>query len=505
MQHATAWLKRALFGTLALPALAFSAQAQTVFINEIHYDNVGGDVAEGVEIAGPAGTDLSAYTIYLYNGADGKTYTPTTVLSSTIADQQNGYGTVNFAISGIQNGAPDGLALVKDDTTVVQFLSYEGSFTASNGPAKDLLSTDIGVSEQPAPDEGLSLQLTGTGQVYTDFTWSGPVAATPDAVNAGQTFRAAVVTPTERISPIVDSLVTNCDGTYTAYFGYFNRNSSTVTVATGANNRFSPLPQDRGQTTEFLAGRQRKVFAVSFSGPGNLVWTLKSPNGQQSTATAGPGAALPATGCACQNPTLPSYAGGYVLNSAGTRAFVQVEVPEGGLSFQFYNTHNLVVGAPEASVEGGVLGGVTQTGATFTFTSASPATVFFPIERADPEVARVSFFLKVTDACQQTVDVDPAFALAAGADEALVTALGQARPNPTRDRAVIDYSLAEAGRVRLVVYDVLGREVATLVDGQVEAGAHEATFEGGSFPSGVYVYRLVAGATTRTGTVTLAR
>ncbi len=35
--------------------------ASTIFINEIHYDNTGGDAGEGVEIAGPAGTDLSGW------------------------------------------------------------------------------------------------------------------------------------------------------------------------------------------------------------------------------------------------------------------------------------------------------------------------------------------------------------------------------------------------------------------------------------------------------------
>ena len=41
----------------------------SVWINEFHYDNAGGDVAEGVEIAGEAGTDLSGYSIVLYNGS----------------------------------------------------------------------------------------------------------------------------------------------------------------------------------------------------------------------------------------------------------------------------------------------------------------------------------------------------------------------------------------------------------------------------------------------------
>ena len=48
--------------------------SQTVFINEIHYDNDGVDVGEAIEIAGPAGTNLSGWTLVLYNGATGAVY-----------------------------------------------------------------------------------------------------------------------------------------------------------------------------------------------------------------------------------------------------------------------------------------------------------------------------------------------------------------------------------------------------------------------------------------------
>ena len=171
-------------------AQAFSLNPATVFINEIHYDNAGTDAGEFVEIAGPAGTDLTGWTIELYNGSGGARY-DSDVLSGTIPDQQNGYGTVSivYPSNGIQNGAPDGIALV-NGTTVVQFLSYEGSFTATSSTANGLVSTDIGVAETGGASEpaGLSLQLTGTGTTYQDFTWQGPADDTPGAVNTGQTF-----------------------------------------------------------------------------------------------------------------------------------------------------------------------------------------------------------------------------------------------------------------------------------------------------------------------------
>jgi hypothetical protein len=70
----------------------------------------------------------------------------------------------------------------------VQFISYEGSFTAVGGPAAGLTSTDIGVSESSSTPVGFSLQLTGTGSEAADFTWTSPTDDTPGAVNNGQTF-----------------------------------------------------------------------------------------------------------------------------------------------------------------------------------------------------------------------------------------------------------------------------------------------------------------------------
>ncbi len=159
----------------------------SVFINELHYDNSGADTGEGIEVAGPAGTDLSGWSLVLYNGSNGTVYN-TVNLSGALPDQDNGFGTLAFFIAGIQNGAPDGVALVDNSSAVVQFLSYEGSFTAAAGPAAGMTSTDIGVAEGSSTPAGESLQLTGTGTVYEDFTWGGPVANTFNAVNSGQSF-----------------------------------------------------------------------------------------------------------------------------------------------------------------------------------------------------------------------------------------------------------------------------------------------------------------------------
>lgn len=171
---------------LVAPAYGLPGTDSTVFINEIHYDNAGADQFEGVEIAGPAGTDLANWSLAFYNGTNGAVY-DTVLLSGILSNQQNDYGALWFPVQGVENGGPDGIAFVDDVGTVIQFLSYEGEFTATDGPAAGIQSTDIVVSEEGSP-VGDSLQLTGAGNTYGDFTWVGPIPSTYGQPNVGQIF-----------------------------------------------------------------------------------------------------------------------------------------------------------------------------------------------------------------------------------------------------------------------------------------------------------------------------
>jgi hypothetical protein len=78
-------------------------------------------------------------------------------------------------------------------------------------------------------------------------------------------------------------------------------------------------------------------------------------------------------------------------------------------------------------------------------------------------------------------------------------------PNPFNPSTRIRFSLDEASRVVLRVYDVLGREVATLRDGEMEPGWHEVEFDASGLASGIYVYRLVAGNRSESRKFVLSR
>ena len=83
--------------------------------------------------------------------------------------------------------------------------------------------------------------------------------------------------------------------------------------------------------------------------------------------------------------------------------------------------------------------------------------------------------------------------------------LEQNYPNPFNPRTTIQYGLPAPGEVRLTVYDVVGREVAVLVEGVVDAGVHQIDFDAGLLPSGVYFYRLDTPARTLNRTMILLK
>jgi hypothetical protein len=100
------------------------------------------------------------------------------------------------------------------------------------------------------------------------------------------------------------------------------------------------------------------------------------------------------------------------------------------------------------------------------------------------------------------IDNSGAFKYSQEAQIAIVTpevfALNQNYPNPFNPTTVISYQLPISGYVSLKVYDMLGREVMTLVNEVKSAGHYSINFNASAFSSGIYFYRITAGTFTQT-------
>lgn len=124
-----------------------------------------------------------------------------------------------------------------------------------------------------------------------------------------------------------------------------------------------------------------------------------------------------------------------------------------------------------------------------------------------------------TDRGYEVADGDTVFAVQWGSCEAIGTSTGEMDdatlprrfelrpnyPNPFNPSTTISFALPRAAHVTVQVFDALGRPVTTLVDERKTAGTHRVPFEASGLPSGVYLYRLEAGAFTDTRTLTFIR
>jgi 5'-nucleotidase len=227
----------ALAAAPAAPA-ATAAAPTTPFVSEIHYDNAGTDTGEFVEVQLPPGGSSAGLSVVLYNGSGGGVYDTDALPAVTAPADAPAVAVVDYPSNGLQNGAPDGLALVQG-TTVLEFLSYEGTLTATNGPAAGRTSVDIGVAESGSDAAGMSLSKRldpATGS----YAWQAPAASTEGTVNPPlgaqpppvPDLPIAAIQGTGDTSPYVGRTVTT-EGVVTAaypvggFYGYFLQTQGT--------------------------------------------------------------------------------------------------------------------------------------------------------------------------------------------------------------------------------------------------------------------------------------
>jgi cysteine-rich repeat protein len=165
-------------GVVAWLLGAQAATAQSVLVNEVHYDNDGADVGEFVEIIGGAGADVSGWSIVPINGNGGAEYSPYTFPASTFLDSN---GLISVAIVGLQNGSPDGIVICDNTGAFVSGVSYEGSFAVTAS------ATCPGAVGQNLPDIGTESSTSPVGNSISscpDGSAPATFVATPESPGA---------------------------------------------------------------------------------------------------------------------------------------------------------------------------------------------------------------------------------------------------------------------------------------------------------------------------------
>lgn len=371
------------------------------WINEFHYDNTGTDEGEFVEviIENPSTYNLADFQVDLYNGNDGASYSDRTFDHVDIIEGTEfieGGKTFNTYLWGIslQNG-PDGLSLSYQGY-LIHFLSYEGTFTATNGPANGVESIDIGVGQDGSTPVGSSIGLTGTGTQYPDFTWTNfDGTATPGAKNGGQAL------PVE----------------LTSFGAEFVDNSVQLNWETATEVNNAGFEVERKNTEP---GTQNSEWEVLSFIPGHV--TTNSPK---------------------------SYS---------------------------YTDDNL------------------------------------------PNADKVSYRLKQIDIdgeynYSKVVEVDLTAITGVEDDKQYTFALEQNYPNPFNPVTIISYTIpnvvdakfASTANTKLIVYNILGQQVRTLVNEIKPAGNYQVKFDGSNLPSGIYFYTLSYGEFLQTRKLVLLK
>lgn len=118
----------------------------------------------------------------------------------------------------------------------------------------------------------------------TDVSVAGnfPVWVSDNSLNSDTLVYKVVSTLPQPVRPVLECVTNNGNGTYTAYFGYNNKNSVSVYVPIYSQNKISPDPWDRGQPEVFKVGVWERVFSVTWTS-GNIIWHLNNKTAKAKT------------------------------------------------------------------------------------------------------------------------------------------------------------------------------------------------------------------------------
>ena len=373
-------------------------------------------------------------------------------------------GDASFGVNGF-GGAPATVGTNKGDgVSFFQYGRYDKPGTDYDGPTGETDGVD-----------GLDGQriCVNTGASATNIP---PVISSAPSTTIPATVGMPVSFTVQFIAPESDQATTLTTGALPAWFSCTLSNGAPGGTATAM---CSGTPPANGSTPVTITATDNgtPVLSTTFSA------TIVATGGGGPTDTTAP---------VCGAISFDLTGNGSVVSSASD--------PESGIaSVTFTTLRNL-----EGFVSGAGPFGV----GTSYVVPGTPGSVELRGTRIDPVERQAAIIATVTNGAGLSATCDPVVAeLDASAD---ATALLAPSPNPMRGSARVPFSLAEAGAVRLRVFDSVGREVARLVDAPMDAGHYAVTWDGNdtvgrALASGVYVVRLEASGRTQTRMLTVVR
>jgi hypothetical protein len=408
---------------------------------------------------GTAGSNGSAQA-----AVDGVTATT----SPTITVQIPPTVTTGSATSITQTGVTlNGTVNANNLSTAVSFeygltTSYGTSITANQSPVTGASNTAVSKAIAGlVPNTTYHFRVDGTNTAGTsdgsDQTFTTSAAAATVSTDSA----SAITTTTATLYGTVNA--NNASTTVTIQYGLTNSYGNSVTatqspVAGTTNTSVS------GAVTGLTAGTlyHYRIVGVNAGGTtngGDLTFTTKDQSLAVEVSSFKAAASYNSVTLTWQTQSEVENAGFNILREdPGTGAFKLVSS---------YTSNDSLRGL-----------GTSSTGQTYDFTDSR--VISGTVYQYEIQSVTSDGFTKNIDTVQVTVAVPKNFALY------------QNYPNPFNPTTVIGYQLSAVSHVTLTIYDVLGREVATLVDGQQNAGVYKANFDGSRFASGVYFYRINA-------------
>jgi hypothetical protein len=253
----------------------------------------------------------------------------------------------------------------------------------------------------------------------------------------------------------------------------------------------------------FKGGVLNATLAASEPSDGAFSWTIP---GTQAT-----GSDYKVRVTSLDNASVTDESDANFTVQAGTNTFVTVTFPNGGESFARGSVVNI---AWNDDLTGNVsIRLVRGTSVVRTISSNTASDGAFAWTVPSNQAIASDYKVRITSRDNTAIrdESDAFFSITSAApsskgSEVPVTAvLEQNYPNPFNPATTVRYQLGEGGLVRLKVYNLLGQEVASLVNGYREAGTHEVYFDASGMSAGVYLYTLEAGGVVQTQRMTLLK